>query len=494
MKNVTAFDDLGKRANKFSRPVAVFFILMGIGALFLGYWFQDNLQLASDGSNPAIKTADTSSIDNALDATGLGPQGDNSNAPSALPGTGNIVGNVTLPSATKDKKANNSAPTPTTAIPLVAANISKNDLYSFMQKDSFGKALVRGGVSPAEAYLATQQARKIFPLSSLGENQVVKLDFGRTADNQRFLKQFSVRVGDTSQLLVKRLDGGTFEATMNQLAVDNSVKLYRFKIDKTGSLASSAEAAGLSQENIQNMVDLLSLDINLQTDIHTADLIQLLFDESTVAQKDEIGGNLRVVFVSSPKVGTDNAFFYFVDEGGSAGYYNSDGKSQRKMLLATPVDGARITSGFGDRLHPVLGFTRAHRGIDFAAPIGTKVKASGDGVVEVLRWESGYGNYLKIRHRDGYATAYAHLSRYDTGLALGSKVKQGQIVAYVGNTGISTGPHLHYEIMISDNQVNPSTVKLPALRALRGNDLNRFELVKKDALLRIQNAQIMAKE
>ena len=489
MKKNTAFDDLGKRANRFSRPVASFFVLLGMGALFLGYWFQNNFQQAPEVAS--ISTADVTSFDAAASGTT-----DNINNPAnsligKLANTDKTSKPSNAPDATKKTTA---VATTTDAASLTAANINKNDMYGFIQKDTFGKALIRGGVSPAEAYIATQQARKIFPLSSLGENQVVKLDFGKTATNQRFLKQFSVRVGDASELLVRRLDNGTFEASLNQLAVDNSVKLYRFKIDKTGSLATSAEAAGLSQENIQNMVDLLSLDINLQTDIRDGDLMQLMFDESSTAQKDEIGGNLRVVLMASPKTGADNAFFYFIDESGSAGYYNSDGKSQRKMLLATPVDGARITSGFGNRFHPVLGFTRAHKGIDFSAPIGTKVKASGDGVIEVLRWESGYGNYLKIRHRDGYSTAYAHLRGYEKGLAVGSKVKQGQIVAYVGNTGISTGPHLHYEILISNDHVNPSTVKLPALRALAGTDLSKFELVKKDALLRIQNAQIMVKQ
>ncbi len=488
MKNNTAFDELGKRANRFSQPVAIVFALLGVGSLFLGYGFRDSFRQAiSGGDVPTIETTDYP------DATVADNTGDSVTTPADKAALSKIQ--TTSNKAVAKTDANNALPASQIAnLSSGTSNINKADLANFTQKDTFGKALIRGGVSPTEAYLATEQARKVFPLSSLGENQVVKLDFGRTLSNQPFLKQFSVRVGDTSELFVKRLENGSFEASLNQLAVNNAVKLYRFKIDKSGGLNSSAEAAGLSPENINNMVNLLGLDINLQTDINENDLIQLLFDDSGATQANELGGNLRVVLISSAKTGKDNAFFYYVDDAGTIGYYNNEGKSQRKMLLATPVDGARLVSNFGMRLHPVLGFTRAHKGIDFAAPTGTKVKASGDGVVEVLRWENGYGNYLKIRHRDGYSTAYAHLSRYEKGITVGSKVKQGQIIAYVGNTGLSTGSHLHYEILVNNDQVNPTTVKLPALRALAGNDLSRFQVVKKDALLRIQNAQIMVKQ
>ncbi|MGI9461600.1 MAG: M23 family metallopeptidase [Alphaproteobacteria bacterium] len=479
MKHFTAFDDLGKRANRFSRPVAIFFTLLGVGSLTLGYGFQNVFQKSPNEN--ALAIADSSPFNQAID---LNQTDINGNDIAATELASDAAATPTIQPASQQVVENNSG----------VPQINKSELSKFIRGDSFGKALIRGGVPPAEAFLATHEARKVFPLASLGQNQVVKLDFGKNIDNKQFLKQFSVRVGDETELLVKRLESGNYEAALNQLTVDNLVKLYRFKINKTGSLASSAEVAGLSRSQSQNLADLLGLDINLQTDIRPNDLIQLLFDESTTAIKDEIGGNLRVVLISSPKSRKDNAFFYYVDETGTVGYYNKDGKSQRKMLLATPVDGARLISKFGLRMHPVLGYTRAHKGIDFAAPIGTRVKASGDGVVTIAKWQTGYGNYLRIRHRNGYSTAYAHLSRYEKGITVGSRVRQGETVAYVGNTGLSTGPHLHYEILINNDQVNPSTVKLPSLRALSGNDLTRFELVKKDALLRIQNAQIMVKK
>jgi murein DD-endopeptidase MepM/ murein hydrolase activator NlpD len=155
------------------------------------------------------------------------------------------------------------------------------------------------------------------------------------------------------------------------------------------------------------------------------------------------------------------------------------------MLMKTPIDGARITSGFGMRLHPILGYTRMHRGVDFGAPVGTPVMASGNGVVEFVGWHGGHGKYIRIRHGEPYKTAYGHLSRYARGIAPGTRVRQGQIIAFVGSTGISTGPHLHYEVMVDDEQVNPLGVKLPTGRNLVGRDLASFKvrMADVDALL-----------
>jgi len=150
------------------------------------------------------------------------------------------------------------------------------------------------------------------------------------------------------------------------------------------------------------------------------------------------------------------------------------------MLMKTPIDGARITSSFGMRFHPVLGYTRMHRGVDFGAPTGTPVMASGNGVVEFIGWHGGHGKYVRIRHGTPYKTAYGHLSRYARGLKVGMKVRQGQVIAFVGSTGVSTGPHLHYEVLVKDEQVNPLGVKLPTGRNLEGKELAAFKARKSE--------------
>jgi murein DD-endopeptidase MepM/ murein hydrolase activator NlpD len=145
------------------------------------------------------------------------------------------------------------------------------------------------------------------------------------------------------------------------------------------------------------------------------------------------------------------------------------------MLMKTPVDGARISSGFGSRFHPVLGYTRMHKGVDFAVPVGTPVMAAGSGTIQFMGRAHGYGNFVIIRHGNGYATAYGHLSRFAPGMRGGARVRQGQIFAYSGNTGLTTGPHLHYEIRINNKQVNPLTVKMAQGRQLVGALLRKFQ-------------------
>jgi len=160
---------------------------------------------------------------------------------------------------------------------------------------------------------------------------------------------------------------------------------------------------------------------------------------------------------------------------GFVDYYSATGQSVRKALLRTPIDGARISSGFGRRRHPILGYTRMHKGLDFAARRGTPIYAAGDGVVDFAGRKGGYGKYVRIRHTGTYKTAYAHMHRYGKGVRTGRRVRQGQIIGYVGSTGRSTGPHLHYEVHKNGRQVNPRSIKLPSGRKLKGRELTAFK-------------------
>jgi murein DD-endopeptidase MepM/ murein hydrolase activator NlpD len=164
----------------------------------------------------------------------------------------------------------------------------------------------------------------------------------------------------------------------------------------------------------------------------------------------------------------------FKPKGGFADYYNREGKSVKKTLMRTPINGARLSSRFGKRRHPILGYTKIHRGVDFAAPKGVPIMAAGDGVIEMLGRNGGYGKYIRIRHNSTYKTAYAHMSGYKRGLRKGSRVRQGSIIGYVGSTGRSTGPHLHYEVIKNGRQTNPMSVRLPAGDKLKGKALKTF--------------------
>ena len=159
-----------------------------------------------------------------------------------------------------------------------------------------------------------------------------------------------------------------------------------------------------------------------------------------------------------------------------ADYYNGKGESVRKALLRTPIDGAKLTSGFGSRMHPILGYTVGHQGVDFGAVTGTPIMAAGSGVVVDADWKGAYGRYVKIRHNGTFSTAYAHLSQFGRGIQPGARVQQGQIIGYVGATGRATGPHLHYEVLVDNKQVNPLGVKLPTGTKLEGKVLTAFRI------------------
>ncbi|HVV64916.1 MAG TPA: M23 family metallopeptidase [Rhizomicrobium sp.] len=240
------------------------------------------------------------------------------------------------------------------------------------------------------------------------------------------------------------------------------------------SLYLSAMKAGIPADVVVEMIHMFSYEVDFQRDIHPGDSFEVFYNyyytpEGQPAREGDIS-------YASMHLGgrTVTLYRYQSDPSEPADYFDAHGQSAKSMLMKTPVDGARISSGFGMRYHPVLGYTRMHKGIDFAVPVGTPVMAAGSGVVQIAGRLGGYGNYLRINHGNGYSTAYGHLSRLAPGIHRGSRVHQGQIVAYSGNTGLTTGPHLHYEILVNGDQVNPAKVKVATGRRLTGRQLRDF--------------------
>tara|TARA_B110001452_G_scaffold231131_1_gene207837 strand:- start:205 stop:855 length:651 start_codon:yes stop_codon:yes gene_type:complete len=185
----------------------------------------------------------------------------------------------------------------------------------------------------------------------------------------------------------------------------------------------------------------------------------------------------NVIFANLKLSGKNNELYHF-DIKGSEGHYDKNGKSVEKALMKTPINGARLSSSFGMRKHPIDGFNKMHRGTDFAAPMGTPIMASGSGVIKRARWCGGGGNCIKIKHNSTYETIYAHLKSFARGISEGKRVKQGQIIGYVGSTGKSTGPHLHYEVVVNGKKVNSQTLKLPSGKILKGKERQIFEVAK----------------
>ena len=247
------------------------------------------------------------------------------------------------------------------------------------------------------------------------------------------------------------------------------------------SLYVSALEAGAPPELTAQAVKLFAHKLDLSRDIHDGDGFRLLFGPGA-AGSDGRGGDLLYAEVGAGDQLT-RVYRYQPAGAAEAGFFDDLGRNIRGFLLQTPVDGARVSSGFGERLHPILGYTRMHQGIDFAAPAGAPVYAAGDGVVEETRWAGGYGRWLKIRHGADWETGYGHLSGW--AVQEGDHVQQGQLVAYVGSTGEATGPHLHYEVMIGGRKINPKDAKAPLGAVLEGGELAAFKRqeARVDALL-----------
>jgi murein DD-endopeptidase MepM/ murein hydrolase activator NlpD len=239
------------------------------------------------------------------------------------------------------------------------------------------------------------------------------------------------------------------------------------------SLYQAATRAGIAPTVVVEIIHMFSYEVDFQRDVHPGDSFEVFFshyvtDDGQQAKPGDI------LAASLTLGGSTHLLYRFESEHGNVEYFNANGESAKSMLMKTPVDGARISSGFGERFHPILGYTRMHKGIDFAVPQGTPVMAAGAGKVTFRGWAGEYGNLVVIDHGNGYSTAYGHLSRFAEGTRVGEHVSQGEIVAYSGMTGLATGPHLHYEIRIHNNQVNPATIKVSSGRKLEGKELGEF--------------------
>ncbi len=240
------------------------------------------------------------------------------------------------------------------------------------------------------------------------------------------------------------------------------------------SLYSDGKINGIPDEILIKLIQLFSFDLDFQRDIIKDTLVSVSYQKIYVEDKsNSYYGDLEYAKISVKK--NELEYFKFITDDGYKDYFNREGKNVKKSLLKTPLDGAKLSSNFGMRKHPILGYNKMHKGIDFAAPRGTPVYAGGNGVIEIAARNGSYGKYIRIRHNNGYKTAYAHLSGYKKGISKGIRVNQGEVIGYVGSTGRSTGPHLHYEIIYQGKQINPMTLKLPSGKILENDEFKRFE-------------------
>jgi murein DD-endopeptidase MepM/ murein hydrolase activator NlpD len=350
--------------------------------------------------------------------------------------------------------------------------------------DTLAKVLADAQVPRTDAFAAVEALRKVFNPKDLKAGQEIDLSFQPADDPEAsptFLG-FSFEPSMEIQVGVARTANG-FAATEVKRPLKK--ELVRAVGTINSSLYSDAVGAGVPPQVIVEAIRALSYDVDFQREIQPNDRFEIAFERfATDDGKTARIGDLMYAHLTLPN--KDLKIYRYIPKDGIADYFNEKGESVRKALLRTPVDGARITSPFTKaRRHPILGFTRAHKGVDFGVPKGTPIMAAGSGVVVDAGWHSGYGNYIRIRHNTTYSTAYAHMSRFARGIKRGTRVRQGQVIGYVGMTGLATGPHLHYEVLVNNVQVNPLGVKLPNGQKLRGAELADFlrETRKLDAQL-----------
>jgi murein DD-endopeptidase MepM/ murein hydrolase activator NlpD len=344
--------------------------------------------------------------------------------------------------------------------------------------ETLENAVLRTGIAPNDAHQVVAALQGAIDTVNIKagmafEAAVAERRSGRSGPAR--LIGLSMRTGPSSTLTVSRTFDGAMKLRELEEKVTDETKVACGQMK--GSFYESVANVGGTPAVISQAAQLFAHKIDFSRDIHEGDRFCLVFDRKvTESGRTVEAGDLEYAEVKGQK-------FYAFDRDGKGGdgpdgkprFFDELGKNIKGFLLRTPVDGARITSTFGPRKHPVLGYTRAHQGVDFGAGTGTPILAAGDGVVlEARRW-SGYGNWLRIRHSGQWDTGYGHISRYAPGIRPGVHVRQGQVVAYVGQTGLATGPHLHYEVWLNGQRVNPIGAKVPQGTILAGGELTRFK-------------------
>jgi len=345
--------------------------------------------------------------------------------------------------------------------------------------ETFDKILNIYLVPKSEINKIKKDLIKEYNLNNLKTNLDIKFIIDQS--NNREITSFTLPLSRTKKIqLTRNLETDLFE---KKIIVTNLIKKTIFKEGKIlQSLYKAAISLDIKPNIIIEFARIYGFQVDFQRDIRKNDNFQIMYEvfEDENGKVFETG---NIIYANLRLSGVNNSLYHF-NKKGSEGHYDENGKSIKKALMKTPINGARLSSPFGMRKHPIDGFNKMHKGTDFAAPMGTPIMASGDGVVTRARWCGGGGNCIKIKHNTTYQTVYAHMKMFARGIREGSRVKQGQIIGYVGSTGKSTGPHLHYEVIENGKKINSQKLKLPSGKILKGEERKMFEVsrIKLDVL------------
>ena len=346
--------------------------------------------------------------------------------------------------------------------------------YEVQKGDNFENIIKTIDLPSSEKEIFLDTVKKQKEIKSLKQNQKIYFKIDRK-ENIKIIK-FKIDINKKKDLILLR--DPILKEFYSKIIEKNLTKHLIFKEGIIrNSLYDTAIKLGIKPNTIIEFARLYGFQVDFQRDIWKGDSFQIIYEQF----ENEDGSlieNGEIIFSNLNTQGKDLNLYKFELGKNEIDYFDENGKSMKKTLMKTPINGARLSSPFGKRKHPILGFTKMHTGTDFAAPTGTPIMASGDGVVTRAQWCGGGGNCVKIKHNSVYQTIYAHMSKFGRGIKKGVRVKQGQIIGYVGSTGLSTGPHLHYEVIENGRKINSQKLKLPSGKTLKGKLRNKFEVNK----------------
>ena len=354
--------------------------------------------------------------------------------------------------------------------------------YKIKKGDTIQKILQQYKIQNSEIQTVINQYKKYGnPSRLLVGNKIDIIVEKILPENNNAIIKFSVPVTKSTTIEITK-------NTENKITSKKIItKLYKKKILSESiikkNLYSSAIETNINPDTIIEFARIFGFEIDFQRDIRKNDYFKIYY-EKYFDENGEFIKSGSILYAHMTVNGREISLYKF-GEDESYGYFDTNGKSVEKALMKTPINGARLSSSFGKRKHPILGYTKLHTGTDFAAPSGTPIMASGSGTITRAKWCGGGGNCIKIKHNSAYQTIYAHMKNFAKGMKVGKKVRQGQIIGYVGSTGMSTGPHLHYEVIINGKKVNSQKLKLPSGKVLKDNERTQFEIhrIKTDVLI-----------
>ena len=342
--------------------------------------------------------------------------------------------------------------------------------------DSIQRILYDQKISPADVNNVINALRREYNIGTLRNDQKVYLIIKREK-NGNFVSRLTVNIDNITSVHVFLNKDNVYETKRVTKILTKKNHLVETTIDR--GIYRTAKQSGIENSIVAQFARLYGFEVDFQRDLKKNDKIKIFYerylDDDGVPQRTG-----SIIYSEITNVERNIILYRYEYPNGSIAYFTPEGKSIEKSLMRTPINGAKLSSRYGFRIHPILGYNQMHQGTDFAAPIGTPVMASGAGTVEYSGWKGGYGKFISIRHSAVYQTNYAHLQDYAKGIRRGAKVQQGQVIGYLGSTGSSTGPHLHYEVVVNGKKENSQTLKLPSAAPLEGNNKNLFEIQKRN--------------